>query len=161
MRPSSHPTDRVRNACLAVARGVKKMISINGLLHRLAAGQAKKMLQTRAAFGMVFVLVAASFTLDVTADQSNSTVEQGETGLKLPDDLAAQAENAETAAEGPPPKFEIEERRVGGRLERVTVKRANGIDEVYENKEIDSMFSKEENELGEVQNVRRWTLGTW
>ena len=58
-------------------------------------------------------------------------------------------------------KYYIEERRIGGRLERVTVRRKNGLDEVYENPEVDSMWVTEDKELGELQNVRRWTIGSW
>jgi hypothetical protein len=72
-------------------------------------------------------------------------------GLELPDDIAEAAQ----------PRYTIEERRIGSRLERVTVHRNNGLDEVYENREVDSMWASEEKELGEVPNVRRWTIGSW
>jgi hypothetical protein len=95
-------------------------------------------------------------------------------GLKLPEDITAKAgagvtdeetdlgiTNEEQEAIADDRKFFIEERRVGGRLERVTVYRKNGLNEVYENPNVDSMWVTEDKELGEVQNVRRWTIGSW
>jgi hypothetical protein len=83
------------------------------------------------------------------------------TGLKLPEDIAARESGSDSESVKPVSKYSIEESRIGGRLERVTVRRSNGFDEVYENKEVDSMWATEEKELGEVPNMRRWTLGTW
>lgn len=95
-------------------------------------------------------------------------------GLKLPEDIAAKSGNGVTDGEidsgvaseeqeavADDRKYFIEERRVGGRLERVTVYRKNGLNEVYENPNVDSMWVTEDKELGEVQNVRRWTIGSW
>ena len=79
--------------------------------------------------------------------------------LKLPEDIAGRTQSS--AQDDENIKFQIEERRISGRLERVTVTRKNGLDEVYENREIDSMWLTEENQLGDVPNVRRWTLGSW
>ena len=93
----------------------------------------------------------------VTAQDDSSTNGQsaraaaGESGLRLPEGLDDPAK----------PKYTIEERRIGTRLERVTVHRNNGIDETYEIRKVDSMSANEANELGEVPNVRRWTLGSW
>lgn len=94
--------------------------------------------------------------------------------LKLPEDIAARSalgdSEKDVGSEVSDPdaitfddnrKYYIEERRIGGRLERVTVRRRNGLDEVYENPEVDSMWVTEEKELGELQNVRRWTIGSW
>ena len=95
-------------------------------------------------------------------------------GLKLPADIAAKSGKGVTDGEidsglaseeqeaiADDRKYFIEERRVGGRLERVTVYRKNGLNEVYENPNVDSMWVTEDKELGEVQNVRRWTIGSW
>lgn len=95
-------------------------------------------------------------------------------GLKLPEDIAAKSgrgvtdgetdsgvTNEEQEAIADDRKYFIEERRIGGRLERVTVYRKNGLNEVYENPNVDSMWATEEKDLGEVQNVRRWTIGSW
>ena len=57
--------------------------------------------------------------------------------------------------------YELQELRIGGRLERVTVKWNNGVTEVYQNKRNDTVWSAEESELGDVQNVRQWRLGSW
>lgn len=113
---------------------------------------------------MVGLVAMLSLPLVVTSalaqDQNDDR-----SGLKLPEDLAARANAGEEGPlknpDGSLAKYEIEETRSAGRLERVTVKRSNGLDEVYENKEIDSMFSKAEDEIGEVENVRRWTIGSW
>lgn len=88
--------------------------------------------------------------------QDSGTTSTGNGGLVLPEDLAAQQSDA-TGAD----KFVVEEQRVGTRLERVTVYRDNGIQEVYENREVDSMLGAEEKELGEVPNMRRWKIGSW
>ena len=81
-------------------------------------------------------------------------------GLKLPEDIAARAGQgeADTAAGR---KLWVEERRIGGRLERVTVHQSNGLNEIFKNTGIDSMWVTEEKKLGEPQNVRRWTIGSW
>jgi len=102
---------------------------------------------------LVVAIVALGLAPLAWAEQSG--------GLKLPEDIAARADQQESESVEPNRKFEIEERRIGGRLERVTVHRSNGIDEVYENREVNSMWLTEENQLGDVPNVRRWTLGTW
>ncbi len=80
-----------------------------------------------------------------------------ETGaLKLPEDIAARSSLGDPNA-----KYQVEESRIGTRLERITVRRKNGPDEVYENTNVNSMWVTEENELGEIQNVRRWTINSW
>ena len=58
-------------------------------------------------------------------------------------------------------KFQVEEWRIGGRLERLTVRHKNGITEIYQNQRDDAIWFAHENELGEVQNVRQWRLGGW
>ena len=78
-------------------------------------------------------------------------------GLKLPEDIAAR----EAAAEASSRNIQIEESRIAGKLQRVTVRRQNGIDEIYENENVDSMWLSEEKELGDLPNVRRWTIGSW
>ncbi len=104
-------------------------------------------------------MIATIMSLPILAlpawSQNNDSSSEGG-GLKLPEDLAVQ-ESAPTGSE----KFIVEERRVGTRLERVTVYRDNGIQEVYENREVDSLLGAEEKELGEVPNMRRWTIGSW
>jgi len=137
------------------------MILINKLKENFDACATRQPGAGGVVAAVLLAVFAVGTPLVAAAEQTTAPAIQEDPGLKLPDDLAAGAGKSDTGTEGPTPKFEIEEKRVGGRLERVTVKRSNGIDEVYENKEIDSMFSKEDNELGEVQNVRRWTLGTW
>ncbi len=77
-------------------------------------------------------------------------------GLKLPEDIAARAVTEDSDA-----KFQVEENRIGTRLDRVTVRRKNGPDGIYINSGIDSMWVTEANELGELPNVRRWTIGSW
>lgn len=58
-------------------------------------------------------------------------------------------------------KFQFEGLRIGGRLERLTVRHKNGMTEIYQNQRNDSIWFSEENELGEVQNVRQWRFGGW
>ena len=77
-------------------------------------------------------------------------------GLKLPADIAARAVTEDSDA-----KFQVKENRIGTRLDRVTVRRKNGPDGIYINSGIDSMWVTEANELGELPNVRRWTIGSW
>lgn len=51
---------------------------------------------------------------------------------------------------------------VGGRLDRVTVERDNGIYEVYQNSDsMNNLWNADETELGHKNNVRQWRLGTW
>ncbi|MBX2869420.1 MAG: hypothetical protein KTR18_12130 [Acidiferrobacterales bacterium] len=91
----------------------------------------------------------------VFAVSSPGFTDEANQSLKLPEDLA------EKATQGVPPKYEIEERRIGDRLDRITVRREDGIDETYENTEVDSLWGTADKELGETQNLRRWTIGTW
>lgn len=73
--------------------------------------------------------------------------------LKLPDDLTIEAQQSEN--------FELRETRVGHRLDRVTVQWQNGITEVYQNQRNDTIWSAEEDQLGDTPNVRQWRLGSW
>lgn len=50
---------------------------------------------------------------------------------------------------------------VGGRLERVTVRRQHGFTELYRNNRPDTIWSAQENEIGEVPNRREWIIHTW
>ena len=117
------------------------------------------------------LLVGIVFTATLMLDTASA---QQTEGLELPDDIAArsalgQPGDSSDSEDAEPDvksfngdrKYYIEERRIGGRLERVTVRRKNGLDEVYENPEVDSMWVTEDKELGELQNVRRWTIGSW
>ncbi len=54
-----------------------------------------------------------------------------------------------------------QEHRVGGRLERVIITHDNGLTEIYRNNRADTVWSAEENEIGEVPNMRQWVIGTW
>lgn len=101
------------------------------------------------------VILAASLSAPAWTQESG-TDESG--GLKLPADIAAESESEGVAANE---KYTVREWRIGGRLERVTVYRDNNITEVYENREVDSMWLTEEKELGEIPNMRRWTIGSW
>ena len=58
-------------------------------------------------------------------------------------------------------KYQTQELRVGGRLERVTIRWNNGLTEVYQNERNDSLWYSDETELGAVQNVRQWRIGSW
>ena len=122
-------------------------------MNKFSRGSKKDILHSVRLMTMTVVTVALGLTPLAWAEQGG--------GLKLPEEIAARAAQDESESVDPNKKFEIEERRIGGRLERVTVHRSNGIDEVYENREVNSMWLTEENQLGDVPNVRRWTLGTW
>ena len=99
------------------------------------------------------VMLAAVASLPIHAQQQSD-------GLKLPEDIAARSgQGDQESAAGR--KLWIEERRVGGRLEQVTVHQSNGLDETFKNTGIDSMWVTEDKKLGETQNVRRWTIGSW
>ena len=122
-------------------------------------------------FGTSLLLIGALLTPILL--MHTATAQQAD-GLELPEDIAARSALGDSPEEVDSEsadsdaitfddnrKYFIEERRVGGRLERVTVRRKNGLDEVYENPEVDSMWISEDKELGELQNVRRWTIGSW
>ncbi|MYD75500.1 MAG: hypothetical protein F4244_02555 [Gammaproteobacteria bacterium] len=58
--------------------------------------------------------------------------------------------------------YTIVEYRIGGRLDRITVDRDNGLYEVYRNNDLKSnLWNADETELGDIQNVRQWRVGTW
>ncbi|MGI9318213.1 MAG: hypothetical protein ACR2QW_12860 [bacterium] len=125
--------------------------------------------------GVNIFLLGFFMLLTVAPNTGLAQQTDGETeGLKLPEDIAersalgnenevseAETQDADSLSLNEDRKYLIEERRIGGRLERVTVRRKNGLDEVYENPNVDSMWITEDKELGEVQNVRRWTIGSW
>jgi len=75
-----------------------------------------------------------------------------ESAIKLPDDLSLNTEGREV---------EYETFHAGGRLERLTVRRQSGLTETYENRRDDALWTTEENNLGEIPNVRKWTIGSW
>ncbi len=79
-------------------------------------------------------------------------------GLQLPDDLAEKAENAAAA---PTPKYTIEERRYGDRLDQITVRRQNGIDGIYDNSKAKPLWQAADEEIGQTHNQRKWTIGSW
>ena len=79
------------------------------------------------------------------------TQADGQPGFELPDAPAPEKNRG----------IQYQEQRVGGRLERVTVTRENGLTEIYRNNRADTLWSAQENEIGEVPNVRRWVIGTW
>jgi hypothetical protein len=116
--------------------------------HTRFLGSTRTMTSTR--IGMPALIFLLSIGCSVSAQETEDD------GLKLPEDIAARESTEDTDA-----KFQIEESRVGTRLDRVTVRRKNGPDGVYINSELDSMWVTEETELGEVPNVRRWTIGSW
>ena len=105
-----------------------------------------------------WVVFAVAFSLIFVAGSENvfrpaiaQEVAEEEQQLLIPEDLTVK-ENQ---------NFELQELRVGGRLERVTVKWNNGVTEVYQNKRNDTIWSAEESQLGDGQNVRQWRLGSW
>ena len=81
---------------------------------------------------------------------------QPPSALKLPGDLIP-----EQTPTGQNQSVPYQEYRVGGRLERVTVPRENGFTEIYHNNRTDTVWSAQENELGEVPNMRQWVIRTW
>ena len=99
--------------------------------------------------GLLYVvgLLFAFSSLNLSAQEQQSTEKQ----LLLPDDL-------EVSQRG---KDEVEEYRVGGRLERLTIRKNNGFTEVYQNNSNSTLWYSEEENLGDLQNVRQWKLGTW
>ncbi len=103
-----------------------------------------------AAVILAAILSAPAWSQDAGTDSPD--------GLKLPADIASGTEPAGVAANE---NYTVREWRIGGRLERVTVFRDNHLTEVYENREVDSMWLTEEKELGEIPNMRRWTIGSW
>ena len=77
--------------------------------------------------------------------------QETENELKLPDDLTIkEAKN-----------YQVQELRVGGRLERVTVRRNSGLTEVYQNQRADTIWVSEQSDLGDIPNVRQWRIGSW
>ena len=72
-------------------------------------------------------------------------------GLQVPSDLKTQRLG----------NREIEELRIGGRLDRLTVRHDNGLTEVFENDQIGDLWLHEDDELGQKQKVRKWTITSW
>ncbi len=56
---------------------------------------------------------------------------------------------------------QLREVRVGGRLEEVYVEREKGLNEIYQNRRVDTQWAPVETELGERQNMRQWKITGW
>lgn len=95
----------------------------------------------------VSLVIGAPLALAQDDEFENSSEDQ----LLVPDDLTIVKND----------QYELEEQRVGGRLERITVRRNNGLTEVYQNQRNDTIWSAEEDELGDLENVRQWKIGSW
>ncbi len=51
---------------------------------------------------------------------------------------------------------------IGDRLDQVTVERSSGLREVYQNTDSrNNLWNADETELGHMQNIRQWRLGSW
>ena len=101
--------------------------------------------------GLMAVLCLSSYTF--AQEQS------GENKLLIPDGLVDGISGDITIQQTS--KYQLEELRVGGRLERVTVRRNNGLTEIYQNQRNDAVWQSDEEGLGDVPNVRQWKLGGW
>ena len=115
-------------------------------------------------FAGVFLLAGIS----IATAQSSSEDQQE---LKLPDDLEITTPDDLTLDSGEDTqedititttdRYQMQEHRVGNRLDRVTVKWNNGITEVYQNERDDTIWFAEEESLGDRPNVRKWRIGSW
>ncbi len=92
--------------------------------------------------------VAVVATPPLLADQSAQSAATGSPSIATPTPT-------------PPRAVQYHEHRVGGRLERVTITRANQLTEVYRNRRADTIWAAEENEIGETPNMRQWIIGSW
>jgi hypothetical protein len=109
----------------------------------------------------IAVLITLAVSIPVAHAQEQQAQEQTETNqLLIPDDLTIQESDQSQSGEGAA-GLRYEEVRIGGRLERVTVRHEIGITEIYQNRRDDELWSAGERELGDVQNVRQWKLGGW
>ena len=111
------------------------------------------------------VLLALMFgsVISVSAAQEQPP-EDTEEGLQIPEDLTYNTQDPRTGSQttqGQRGFIFYEETRVGGRLERVTVKRDGGFTEFYKNNRKDELWSAPEDDLGEFQNQRQWKIGSW
>ena len=105
--------------------------------------------------------ILLAIAIPVVQAQEQQAQEQVETNqLLVPDDLTIQKRD-EAQPGGNVGGLQYEEVRIGGRLERVTVMHEIGITEIYQNRRDDELWSADERELGDVQNVRQWKLGGW
>ena len=96
--------------------------------------------------GVLSLAVTVSITTAAIAQEDSE-----ENQLQLPADLTI----TETD------RYQREEIRVRGRLERITVNWNNGITEVYQNVRSDTIWNSSESELGEIENQRQWRIGSW
>ncbi len=92
-------------------------------------------------------LIATGLFMSVaSAQETNETIP-----LLVPEELTIERRG----------EFEIEEYRVGGRLERLVVRRDDGVTEIYRNQRNDTLWSADEAEIGDVQNTRQWRISGW
>ncbi len=100
---------------------------------------------------MIKIGVAGVITLALMGSFAHSQEKASDGGLLIPDDLTYTKNG----------NLEIEELRIGNRLDRLTVRHEKGLTEIYQVQNNDSIWASDETELGDVQNVRQWKLGTW
>ncbi len=93
------------------------------------------------------------------AAEAAETTESTESTQSTQPPAAQQAAATPAAAE----KLAISynEYRVADRLERIAIVRERGFSESYRNKRPDTLWSAEENELGDVPNKRQWIISVW
>jgi hypothetical protein len=110
----------------------------------------------------VLITVAFGGMLSIAGAQDQQTGGQ-EPDLLLPEDLTFNqgSQTSQTSQQDQQGFLFYEEIRVGGRLERVTVKRDGGFTEIYKNNRDDTLWDGAEGELGEGRNQRQWKIGSW
>ena len=96
----------------------------------------------------VMMMFSSSMALAQSDSESDTNQYQG---LQVPSDLKTQRLG----------NREIEELRIGGRLDRLTVRHDNGLTEVFENDQIGDLWLHEDDELGQKQKIRKWTITSW
>ena len=101
--------------------------------------------------------VSGAASQDATGDQQELKVPDDLT-ITTPDELTLNSPDNLTITTTD--KFQMQEHRVGNRLDRVTVRWNNGITEVYQNERDDTIWFAEEESLGDTPNIRKWRIGS-
>ena len=122
-----------------------KVLTANAAAH--ARATAVTVAVTVAVTAAVTMMMTATASLVFSPAQADQPLTQ-----TTPSDPTPPAEN---------PPTQHREQRIGGRLERVTITRENGLTETYQNNRPDTIWSAQENELGETPNMRQWIIRTW
>ena len=131
--------------------------TISSVSSRVFMGKSKVTKSVQKTFGRAAALLALVILAIPASGFAHEIPKTEETEALLSKEASAPEQTEEEPEHGT-----IIYHWIGGRLDRVTVERQNGLQEVYQNTDSrNNIWNADETELGHMQNVRQWRLGSW